>query len=217
VGEARRPVTVTVGNGRRVVLFSCGTASSGVPSSWAATPDRPGVNFIPDLSDAIAAEVVDELRSVQRPGDVLVVSIHWGSNWGYDVPRDHIRFAHQLIDGGVDLVHGHSSHHPRPIEVYRDKLILYGCGDFINDYEGIPDHEEYRDDLRLLYFPSVEPDTGKLVVLRMVPMQARRMRLRHASGEDSQWLRAVLTRVSQHFGTRVDLELDGMLVVQRPW
>ena len=48
-----------------------------------------------------------------------------------------IRFAHRLIDAGVDVVHGHSSHHPRPIEVYRGKLILYGCGDTIDDYEGI--------------------------------------------------------------------------------
>jgi hypothetical protein len=25
----------------------------------------------------------------------------------------------------------------RPFEVYRDRLILYGCGDLLNDYEGI--------------------------------------------------------------------------------
>ena len=41
--------------------------------------------------------------------------------------------------GGIDVVHGHSSHHPRPIEVYQRRLILYGCGDFIDDYEGIED------------------------------------------------------------------------------
>jgi poly-gamma-glutamate synthesis protein (capsule biosynthesis protein) len=43
-----------------------------------------------------------------------------------------IRFTHRQIDEGVDVVHGHSSHHPRPIEVYRGKLILYGCGDTID-------------------------------------------------------------------------------------
>jgi Bacterial capsule synthesis protein PGA_cap len=40
------------------------------------------------------------------------------------VGSDQVRFAHRLIDGGVDVIHGHSSHHPRPIEVYRGKLIL---------------------------------------------------------------------------------------------
>ena len=52
-------------------------------------------------------------------------------------PAEQVRFAHRLIDGGFDLVHGHSSHHPRPIELYRGRLVLYGCGDFIDDYEGI--------------------------------------------------------------------------------
>lgn len=38
---------------------------------------------------------------------------------------------------GVDVVHGHSSHHAKGAEVYRGKLILYGAGDLISDYEGI--------------------------------------------------------------------------------
>ena len=214
--RARSPVAVSTADGtRRLVVFSAGTASSGIPPNWAATEDRPGVNVIPDLSDTTAAGIIDELRSVQRPGDVLVVSVHWGSNWGYEVPEDQIRFAHRLVDGGVHIIHGHSSHHPRPLEVYRDRLILYGCGDLINDYEGISGQEMYRNDLRLLYLPSVEPHPGRLIGLRMLPVQARQMRLRHACRDDSEWLREVLTRVSRRFGTRVDLDSDGMLVLRR--
>src|SRR5207244_1874501 len=83
---------------------------------------RPGVGFLPDLSDATASEVIGRVRAAKRPGDVVVVSVHWGSNWGYHVDSDQVRFAHRLIGGGVDLVHGHSSHHPRPVEVFRGKL-----------------------------------------------------------------------------------------------
>ena len=36
----------------------------------------------------------------------------------------------------MDVIHGHSSHHVKAIEVYNGKLVLYGCGDFRNDYEG---------------------------------------------------------------------------------
>jgi poly-gamma-glutamate capsule biosynthesis protein CapA/YwtB (metallophosphatase superfamily) len=120
------------------VIFSCGMASSGIPPSWAATPDQPGINFIRALSRSSASELACWVRATKQPGDVAVVSVHWGSNWGYSVSPDQIRFAHHLIDGGVDIVHGHSSHHPRPIEAYRDKLILHGCGDLINDYEASP-------------------------------------------------------------------------------
>ncbi|MET8679157.1 CapA family protein [Streptomyces sp. NPDC004647] len=214
--EAWLPAVITVDGGRRVLVFSFGMESSGIPWGWAATEDRPGVAFVPELSDAGAAEVADRVRRVKRPGDVAVASIHWGSNWGFRVSRDQIRFAHALIDCGVDLVHGHSSHHPRPLEVYRDKLILYGCGDFIDDYEGIPGYEKYRDDLRLLYFVSVEPDTGVLAGVRMAPLQPRQMRLRHASRKDTEWLRATLDRISRRFGSRIGLEPDGSLTLM-PW
>ena len=106
--------------------------------------------------------LIGRARAAKGPGDVVVVSIHWGSNWGYAVGPDQVRFAHRLIDGGVDLIHGHSSHHPGPVEVFGGKLVLYGCGDCINDYEGITGHERYRGDLRLLYFASLHPGTGTL-------------------------------------------------------
>lgn len=207
--QAVLPATVPVAGGRRVAICSLGHRSSGVPTSWAATRRGPGIALLPDLSHATADAVAR--RMAEQPGDLSVVSVHWGSNWGYDVPADHVRFAHRLVDNGVDVVHGHSSHHPRPIEVYRGKLILYGCGDLVDDYEGISGHAEYRDDLRLLYLASLDPDTGALAQLRMVPLQARRLRLRHASGPDSERLRHVLDGISRPFGSRVDLAADGVL------
>lgn len=215
IAAARQPAVVPVDGGGRVLVFSLGVGSSGIPASWAATSERSGVDLVPTLSDAAADGFVDRLQGQKRAGDIVVASIHWGSNWGYDIFRDEVRFAHRLIDGGVDVVHGHSSHHPRPIEVYRDKLVLYGCGDLIDDYEGITGHEEFRADLRLLYLVTVEPCTGALAGLRMVPTQVRRMQLHAASGADTAWLRGVLDRTSRGLGARIDVERDGMLVLRR--
>jgi poly-gamma-glutamate capsule biosynthesis protein CapA/YwtB (metallophosphatase superfamily) len=212
--QAWRPAVLDAG-GHRVLVWSVAAASSGVPSTWAAGRDRPGVAFLGDLSEASAADLGRRVRSMKRPGDLAVVSIHWGANWGYDVPRPHVWFAHRLVDSGVDVVHGHSSHHPRPIEVYRDRLVLYGCGDLIDDYEGIGGHERYRDDLRLLYFARFDPVTHALQELRMVPMQTRRMRLQHATASDAAWLGGVLGRISRRFGSDVGLEGDGSLTLRR--
>ncbi|HEX5566911.1 MAG TPA: CapA family protein [Streptomyces sp.] len=211
--SARRPAAVPLGADRRVLVFSFGMPSSGVPPDWAATGDRAGVDFVAEPSDAAAAEAVDRIRRVKRPGDTVVVSVHWGSNWGYGVHRDQIRFAHALVDGGADVVHGHSSHHPRPLEVYRGRLVLYGCGDLVDDYEGISGHERYRDDLRLLYLARLEPD-GALAGVRMVPLKVRRMRLWHASHEDAAWLCTVLDRVSRGLGSRVGREPGGALTLR---
>jgi len=210
--EARRPTITKVDGLARVVVFSLGMESSGVSSSWAAAPGRSGIDYVAEPSRAASAEVVRRVQQVRQTGDLVIVSVHWGSNWGLRVTSDQIRFAHHLVDGGVDVVHGHSSHHPRPVEVYRNKLILYGCGDLIDDYEGIGGYEEFRDDLRLLYLASLEAATGRLVALRMVPMQARQMRLWHASDGDAEWIRAVLDRTSRRFGARLERAPEGLVL-----
>ncbi|GAA3494723.1 CapA family protein [Streptomyces prasinosporus] len=207
--EAYRPVAVPVGTGGRVLVLALGAGSSGVPPGWAAAAALPGVAHVPDLSAATADAVVRRVRRVKRAGDIVVVSVHWGSNWGYRVPREQTRFAHALVEGGVDLVHGHSSHHPRPVEVHRQRLVLHGCGDFIDDYEGIGGYEEYRDDLRLAHFVTVEADSGRLLGLRMVPLRSRRMRLEPAPRRDASWMHATLDRVSA--GVHLVLEPDGTL------
>ena len=94
------------------------------------------------------------------------------------------------------------------------KLVLYGCGDCIDDYEGITGYEDYRDDLRLLYLASVRAGTGELAALAMVPMQARNMRLRHASAADAGWLAATLGEISRGFGTRIERQPAGTLILR---
>ena len=212
VQEAGRPAVSDLAGGGRVVTVAAGLKSSGVPPQWAATADRPGVAYIGDLSERSAVDLADRVMTSKRTGDVTVVSLHWGSNWGYGVDKDQVRFAHRLVDAGVDVVWGHSSHHPRPIEVYRERLILYGCGDLVNDYEGIQPFRAFRDDLRLLYFASLEPGRG-LYVLRMVPMRVRRMRPERAGHEDTEWLRSTVEHASERFGTRIDGQRDGTAAV----
>jgi poly-gamma-glutamate capsule biosynthesis protein CapA/YwtB (metallophosphatase superfamily) len=212
--DACRPAIVPVSEDIRVVVLACGADSSGIPSGWAAKPDRGGVCRLADLSDATAAEIIQRVEAIKHARDISVVSIHWGSNWGYGVGGDQRRFAHRLLDGGIDVIYGHSSHHPRPIEIYQGKLVLYGCGDFVDDYEGIAGYERFRDDLRLIYVASVAAGSGRLVRLDMTPLQARKMRLEYASAVDAAWLQATLDHLSRRFNTRVDLEPDGTLAAR---
>jgi poly-gamma-glutamate synthesis protein (capsule biosynthesis protein) len=213
LAEATRPAVHSPAVGGRIIVSACAHESSGVQDDWAALKEDAGVYLVPDLTDETASAVAARVTSDKRAGDVAVVSIHWGDNWGYDVPRRHIAFAHRLVDGGVDIVHGHSSHHSRPIEIYHEKLILYGCGDFINDYEGISGYGRYRGDLSLMFFPSMDAVTGRLVTLRMTPMQIRKLRLQRASAADARWLCDTLNRISDPFGVRLVLTTDGVLML----
>ncbi|HZF38396.1 MAG TPA: CapA family protein [Blastocatellia bacterium] len=214
LAEASAPAALDVASKGRALIFSLGSPTSGVPREWAATGDRPGVNLLDDLSEETARRVADRMLKGTTPGVVVVASIHWGGNWGYRVPDEQISFAHRLIDEGVSIVHGHSSHHVKTIEVYRERLILYGCGDFLSDYEGISGYEQFRGDLTLMYLVEVDPRQGQLLKARLVPMQVRRFRLNRASAEDSQWLCDLLNRLGAPFDTRAQLESDHSLTLQ---
>ena len=212
--EARAPAVVEVNTGR-VLVFAFGCGSSGIPPEWAAKSKKPGVSLLRDLSDRTIGAITQIAQPARQKGDTLVASIHWGGNWGYQIGRDEVRFAHELIDtAGFDVVHGHSSHHPKAIEVYHEKPILYGCGDFINDYEGIGGYEEFRSELTLMYFPRLDRVNGGLVDFRLVPLKIRRFRLQRATAQEADWLWQTLDRESARFGTRVSGNDDGSLGVQ---
>ncbi len=170
----------------------------------------PGINLLPDLTEGSAERVAEAVSLFKQPHDIVVVSVHWGSNWGYEIPDDQRRFAHSLIDNaGISILHGHSAHHAKAIEVYRNRLILYGCGDFLNDYEGIEGYEAFRDDLALMYLVDIDTVRGDLRALEMVPLQIKHFQLQPASREDAIWLGTTLDRESLRFGTRVDTRADG--------
>lgn len=201
--SAANPAALETGAGR-LLVFSWGTPGAGVPGAWAAGPREPGVNVLRQLNAASADRVIEEIGSSRAPGDRVVVSIHWGGNWGYDVPAEQRDFAHRLIDSGVvDVIHGHSSHHPKGVEVYRDRLILYGAGDFLNDYEGIGGRTDFRGDLTLMYFPELSAD-GSLDRLRMTPMRIRRFRLERPPPADVEWLVATMDRESRKLASQVE-------------
>ena len=214
IAEAALPAVISAPGKSRVLVFAFGMTSSGIPLNWAAGKNRPGVSLLPDLSAESVRQLRQKIQKLKRPGDVVVASIHWGGNWGYPVLREQIRFAHDLIDaGGVDIIHGHSSHHVKAIEVYRDRLILYGCGDFLNDYEGIGGYEGFRADLSLMYFAELNPTSGKLIGLQMTSTRIKRLSVSRASSAETLWLVNTLNREGASFGTQVKMESTGHLTL----
>jgi poly-gamma-glutamate capsule biosynthesis protein CapA/YwtB (metallophosphatase superfamily) len=207
--EAAAPAILESQRGR-VLVFGYGRSDSGIPPAWAAGTNQPGLNLV--SRDEDVSRLAAAVRALRKPNDIVVLSVHWGGNWGYAIPQSHRRLAHRVIEeAGVDLVHGHSSHHVKGIEVHRGKLILYGCGDFINDYEGIGGHESYRADLVLGYVASVRPLDGTLQELRMAPFQMHRFALRKASERDRRFLRDLIAREGKGLGTSAGLDPDGAI------
>ncbi len=193
-------------------MFGFGSPRSGIPLSWAASRKTPGVNLLREFSEEMIRLIRKQVQQVKQDHDLVIFSIHWGGNWGYDISREEIDFAHRLIDNAeINIIHGHSSHHVKGMEVYRGRLILYGCGDFLNDYEGIGGFEYYRSDLGLMYFVKMDSSTGSLVELEMVPTQIRRFKINRTSADDVLWLTKTLNREGTKLGTGVIMKENNVL------
>jgi len=128
--EARRAAAVEV-DGRKFGFL----AFTDNEPAWEASDDRPGIWYAPiDLHDERARLVLSLVTEAKAQFDFLIVSAHWGPNWGYEPPPEHVSFGRALIDSGADVVFGHSAHVFRGIEIYRGRPILYSAGDFVDDY-----------------------------------------------------------------------------------
>jgi poly-gamma-glutamate capsule biosynthesis protein CapA/YwtB (metallophosphatase superfamily) len=213
--EAAAPAIIGLGDQVRILVFAFGIASSGVPRAWRASQSSAGVNWIEDLSARSVNAIRRQVAAFVRAGDIVVGSIHWGGNWGYAVTEREREFAHALIDTArVDIVHGHSSHHVKGIEVYRGRLVMYGCGDLLNDYEGIGGYEAYHGELGLMYFANVDTGSHRLVQLSMVPTQIRHFRINRAPPDAADWLLQTLDRECRDLGTTVQHQPDGTFVLR---
>ena len=211
---AQQPAILPVGDASSVFVFGLGSTTSGIPLSWSAEDDRPGLYVIEAQRTDPIPRLAQQIEKMKRPGDIAIASIHWGGNWGYTIPGVQRKFAHRLVEeAGIDIVHGHSSHHVKAIEVYKERLILYGCGDFFNDYEGIRGNEEFRGDLALMYFVDVDRANGKLIELRMAATQVRRFRVCRAGKGDCQRLEALLNREGKRFHTGAKLNAENTLAL----
>lgn len=211
--EANAAAEVITERGR-LLVFAYVLWDAGAPAEWRATEDEAGVAFLPYDSLASAQTVAAHVLAHRQAEDRVVVSLHWGGNWGYDVPPSQRAFARRLVaSGAADFVFGHSSHHPKGIEVVDGRGVVYGAGDLLNDYEGIAGHEDVRPELSLMYFPTLGP-TGELEAFELVPMRRRRFRLQRAAPEEGRWLARKLERESRGFGTRVEIGADGRLALR---
>jgi poly-gamma-glutamate synthesis protein (capsule biosynthesis protein) len=165
---------------------------------WAATETRPGIFYVPTrIKSRQASHLLELIGQLKEQGiDWVIVSAHWGPNWGVAPPADHPPFARALIDAGADLVLGHSGHVVRGIEIYRGRPILYCVGDFIDDYAVDPVERNDQS-----YLVSLELEGQTLRCLHLYPTVIHNMQVRLASGGEAEEIAARVQHRCSCLGT----------------
>jgi len=197
------PTTVTIEDCS--VAFVSATDNT---PEYAAGPDSPGVarTTLDDPTEraTLTTAVGDALAT---DPDLLVASLHWGPNMTTEVFDHHREVGHWLLDRGVDIVHGHSAHVFKAVEVADDGLLMYDCGDFVDDYAV---DAALRNDRSFLFELTVSDDGG-LRELRLVPVEIHNCAVHLARDGVAQWCRDAMCQRSRDFGT--EFERDGEALV----
>lgn len=156
--EAQRPAELNIG-GLRLAFIA---ATDNQPD-WEATDDRPGTFYVPiKPTDPRFAGLLDLVAGARTSADLVIVSLHWGPNWGYEPPAEHRTAARSLIGHGADIIFGHSAHVFRGIEIIDGRPVFYSCGDFVDDYAV---DEVERNDWSFIFEVNLEGPTVKKITL----------------------------------------------------
>ena len=221
--EAAEPAIIELPDkNARIFIFGFGTTSALCRIEWNATFNESGINLIePDIENIpimiqnIKRHIEQKMFLIQNGRDnesvgieptwnnIVILTIHWDFEWGYDIAPEFIDFAHRIIDYDddlrIDIIHGHSSHNIKAFEIYKDRVIFYGMGDFIHDsdknaiFEGNKsDLYEYNSHLGFMYFVDLNVQSGKVENVIMKGIQIEDTNVNYANGDELGWLRLVM-------------------------
>ncbi|HYM92004.1 MAG TPA: CapA family protein [bacterium] len=207
LGAARLPAVLAVCGARIAVI-----AVTDNEPEWQAGEETPGVFFVPfadknpRLHDLFAL-----VEDVRKASDLVIVSAHWGPNWGRTPLPEHVEAAHRLIDAGADVVFGHSPHILRGIEIYRGRPILYSCGNFVDDYA--VDEDERNDESGIF---SIECDQQGVRRVLFTPTVITRFQARLARGADWTRILGQMRTVCAGLGTDTREASEGLEISVSP-
>jgi poly-gamma-glutamate capsule biosynthesis protein CapA/YwtB (metallophosphatase superfamily) len=183
-------------------------AAADHPRDWAAVPTFHFIDYTQKTRQRLKTLLIKPTSNAA----LKIFSVHWGPNYSWQPAQEIQDLAHFLIDEcGIDIIHGHSSHHVQGVEKYKGKLIIYGCGDFVDDYALTPG---YRNDLSAIWQVTVEeamkePEgrSLRLKKLKVYPTKIERFaaRVLESREDDFRWVNDKVATLSGELNTTVDL------------
>lgn len=204
LAEARAPAVIDVG-GLKVGFLS---ATDNEPAF--AANRHPGTNYFEITTEPATLGALEEaVVKAKTAGAVLVIlSLHWGPNMVASPPGRFRRFAHAVLDLGVNIIHGHSAHIFQAVEVNRGNLIMYDTGDFLDDYAVDP---VLRNDWSFVFV--VETEESKIKKLKMIPVRLDFAQTNLAVGEEFEEVRDRMKSLCRGFDTQVLDIPEGLEVI----
>jgi len=193
IHEAMQPAILRSGD-LSIAVFG---ATDNYPKYAAGESSSGTWHFKIPLPEEGLKDLEKKIQGLHNEGvDLVVFSLHWGPNMLEHPPEHFQRFAHRLVDLGVDIVHGHSAHVFQGIEIYKGGIIFYDTGDFVDDY-----YVSQNIDEQFLYLVHVEK--GTLKKIELIPVHISHYQVNLSDDETAKRTIQRMRERSRPFGTQI--------------
>ncbi|MCL2355764.1 MAG: CapA family protein [Defluviitaleaceae bacterium] len=94
--------------------------------------------FRSNVPDDVPFIAEDIMRIREAGAELVIISLHWGAEYVNRPSNMQMQIARELVDAGADIIMGHHSHTPQPLEWHERSdgsrgLIIYSLGNFLAD------------------------------------------------------------------------------------
>ena len=127
-----------------------------------------GREWIANLIDP--AEIIEAARATRAAGaEIVVLSLHWGTEYRHAPDADQQRWARELIASpDIDLILGHHAHVVQPFEKFGEKWVVYGMGNELARHAE-PMNDNREGVMARITFTETEPGRWRITTAEAVP------------------------------------------------
>lgn len=162
---------------------------------WSATETSSGAApLYPNNYD----DILQTINIANDTVDILVIMLHWGTEYQNTPNEWQIELAHKMVDNGADLIIGHHPHILQGIEFYEETPILYSIGNFIFLKK---DDEAGKTGAFEIIFENGSFKSGQIYPVYIKYTKANLLTPEDELGKE---IISMLNDLSQPFGTTVD-------------
>lgn len=123
--EEQEEIPVREINGITYTLLSYTYGTNGL-----VTPE--GKEYLVNLYPGHEEEMLEKVRKADQMVDVVIMAMHWGTEYSMDVNEEQHTLARQLVEAGADIIVGNHPHVIEPVEWIGDRICFYAMGNFIS-------------------------------------------------------------------------------------
>lgn len=110
-------------NGIKIAFLSYCEHTNGINPDYSYE-----VNYFPGYEQEMLAKV----RKAKEENDVVIIAMHWGTEYSYEVNDTQRSLARQLAEAGADVIVGNHVHVIEPFEWIGDSVVFYAMGNLIS-------------------------------------------------------------------------------------